>query len=123
MRRSLRQIRYFLACQGGLHHGALGGSDEYRHTLNELSTHRCAFVRDYCGSVGTEVNFIPFESVHRCLVFEYNQLAVVLEAALKPYRHLGQVGVTDVLPFLIDHTLTTSPANDKTTFGDLREEA
>ena len=78
--RSFGQIRDLLAAKGCLcHRPPPGGPDEHRHAVNELSTRSSTFICDDCGGVGTEVYFISFESVHRRLVLEHNQLAVVLE--------------------------------------------
>ena len=121
--RSLRQVRDLLAAKGSLRHRTPRGPDKHRHTVNELGTHGGAFIRDYCGGVGAEVDFISFEFVHRRLILEHNQLAVVLKPGLKPHRHLGQVRVTDVLAFLVDDTPTMGSTNDKAAFGDLREES
>ena len=82
-----------------------------------------AFIRVYCGGVGAKINLVSFEFVHRRLVLEHNELAVILKSGLKPRRHLGQVRVTDVLAFLVDDTPTMGPTNEQAAFGDLREES
>src|SRR5262249_30290521 len=121
--RSLRQIRYLLARKGGLRHRTPRGPDKHHHTADELSTRGSAFVRVHCRGVDAKVNFISFEFLHRRLVLENNQLAVVLEPGLKPYRHLGQVRVTDVLAFLVDDPATMGTAKEEAAFGDLRKES
>src|SRR4029453_11626906 len=121
--RSLRQVRDLLAAKGGLRHRTPRGPDKHHHTVNELGTHGGAFICDYCGGVGTEVYFISFESVHRRLVLEHNQLAIVLKPGLKPYRRLGQFRVADVLAFLVNDTPTVGSAKDKADLGDLRKES
>jgi hypothetical protein len=119
----LRQVRYLLATKRSLRHRTSYRPDKHRHTVNKLRTRGGAFIREYCGGVCAEVNFIPFEFVHRRLVLEHNKLTVVLKSGLKPGRHLGQVRVTDVLAFLLDNTPTVSPTHEQAAFGDLREES
>src|SRR5207344_2611771 len=121
--RSLRQVRDLLTPKGGLRHRTPRGPDEHRYAVNELSAHGGAFIRNYCGGVGAEVDFISFEFVHRRLILEHDQLAIVLKPGLKPHRHLGQVRVTDVLAFLVDDALAPGTTKNEAALGDLREES
>jgi hypothetical protein len=108
--RSLRQISYLLARQGGLRHRTLRGPDKNRYTVDELRVHGGALIRGHCGSVRAEIDFITLKFVPRRLILEHNQLTIVLQPGLKPHRHLSQVRVTDVLALFVDHPLTMGPA-------------
>src|SRR5262245_51696044 len=120
---SLRQVRDLLAAKRCLRHRSPGGSDEHRHTVNELSIHSGAFLCKNCGGVGATVYFISFEFIHRRLVLENDQLTIILVPGLKSDRHLGQIRVADVLAFLVDDALAPGTTKDEAALGDLREES
>src|SRR4030095_1543670 len=119
----LRQVLLFLAPKRGLRHRTPYRPDKYRHTIIKLGIRSGTFIREHCGGVGAKVNLVSFEFVHRRLVLEHNQLAIVLKSSLKPGRHLSQVRVTNLLAFLIDDSSTMGSTDEQAALGDLRKES
>src|SRR6266850_1194085 len=119
--RSLRHIRDLLPAKRRFCHGATRGLNEHGYAVNELSSSSGAFLCNNCGGVGAGIYFIPFESVHRRLIFKDYQLAVGLTSRLEPHGYLGKLRVTDKLAFFVDNTMSISPTHEQPTLGNFRE--